>query len=122
MLSKMIINLDDADDGLCNAEYLKSISVNDFLAHHFSIRLTVAASIVWSSHPGIFNETRRPWSLNPTVMRAKAKVSHSAISKLGPRLSSVGNPGNIAYPFVSLGEERIDIRRELINRRLRSKI
>lgn len=70
----------------------------------FLTRPTVAASIVWSSHPGIFNDMDRPWSLSPTVMRAKVKVSHSAVIRPGPRLASVGVSWNIAYPSVSSGE------------------
>ena len=47
-------------------------------------------------------------------MRAKARVSHSATSKLGPRFPSVGTAGNIAGPLVSLRDERVDIRSCLI--------
>lgn len=50
-------------------------------------------------------------------MKAKAKVSHSAISKFGPRLASVGSPGNIVWSFVISGDERIDIRKALIYER-----
>ena len=91
MLTKMTVYLDNGDGGLCNAEDLVLISANSlFPSTIVLMRPTVAASIVWSSHAGMFKEMDRPRSLSPTVTRAKVKVSHSAVIKPGPRLASVG--------------------------------